>query len=209
MNLFCRRKLKRFLKPIEYYSCEISSFSIQNSKVTADVVKKCLKPYLKKIILYYDMSFQSDIAQISGIITRLMETTDCKSEKTIAISSNIEIKKSMMYYSGTITQCREKADRIYKSCKFRKSEAYAFLVNCLVKLYGELIYPDKDTPFEDFPEHIVATYNILCYYYLNSGNSQNISEICRVLYSLSDYYIANEEILCNSSRIKKPITDKS
>lgn len=206
MNLFCRRKLKKFLNPIEYYSGEISNFSIQNSKVSADVVKKCLKPYLEKILLYYDMSFQSDFAQIPGIITQLMETADCKSEKTIAIPSNIEVKKIMMYYSGTITQSREKSDRIYKSCKFRKSEAYAFLVNCLVRLYGELIYPDKDTPFEDFPEHIVATYNILCYYYY-SGNSQNVAEICRALYSLSDYYIANEEILCNSSRITKPITN--
>lgn len=206
MSLFCKSKLRKILKPIEYYSAEFSNGLYQNSKVSLDEVEKYLKPYLAKILLYYNIPFELDFAQTPGIITSLLEKTDSKSSHILR--SDIEYKKSMMYYCGTITQCSEKANRLYKSCKFQKSEDYAFLVNCLVKLYSELICPNTDTPFEDFPEHIIATYNVLCYYYLNNGNDRNIAEICRVLYSFSDYYITNEEILWNSSKIKNPITNK-
>lgn len=93
-----------------------------------------------------------------------------------------------MYYCGIASQERIKSQKIYQNCGFNRYEGYLYIVNCLIKLCHELLEPNKYTSFEDFPEHLLATYNVLCYYYFNN-NPYNIKEICMLLYIITEKFL--------------------
>lgn len=178
------KKYKSLLQPIEYYSSKYK-VKIPNrpSKITEDGIKKCLLPVLEEI--YFVL--KPNVSENKNLIKYLLENQPEANQKN---NTKLKYKNlSCLYYCGQISQSKEVALLEYAKCGFQQNEDYYFIISCLIKLQNELNYPNTDTGFEDFPEHLLATYNILCYYYMARKNIKNIDIICVSLYQIAQEYL--------------------
>lgn len=183
------KKLAQILCPIEYYS---SKNQIRKAKIEIGEIVGLLRVRLIGLMRFWNLDMDCSFEMLNSIVKYLLENHPKIKHKTLKQNTNSfqkDIFLSQIYYCGIISQERIKAQKIYENCCFHENEDYLYIVRCLIKLWHELLAPNLETSFEDFPEHLLATYNILCYYYLKSKNEYNIKEICMVLYVITERFL--------------------
>lgn len=195
-NIKTFKERKQFMKELQpiYYS---SSFN--NTKLTASFISKYLFKHLEGIISNHNIHVDVSECMISNLMIDLLGNAP-KSKKKIkrecypVIFDNTEYKMRM-YYGGAISISEKYATYIYRECKFSDGDSYTFIFNCIIRLSSELEYPNKFSEYEDFPEHLLATYNILCYYFEQTGNYNKIKEICIILFLITQKYIEKIDLI--------------
>lgn len=176
------KKLSKILCPIYYYSAKNAK---QISKVGVSDMDEFSKKQLIGLIDFFKLDSDCGSETFQSAIKYLIENhPQVRHKKQVKCmnSFNKDILLEQIYYSGRISQDMDEALKIYRFCFQNENDGYLYITKCLIKLWNELLYPNTETGFCDFPEHFLATYNVLCYYYLESNNEENIKEICKALY---------------------------
>lgn len=181
--------IKNTLQPLEYY---VSSRG--HTKVSADYIKTTFLAHLNTMRKVYNIPSVCTNETAARALILLLENVPAASSKKETVRYD-ETAASMMYYSGIISADKKRAVRQYNICGLDKSNGYMLIVSCLLRLGDELQSPNTVTPFEDFPEHLLATYNILCYYCLKTKNYTLAEKSCTVLYVHTQNFLEQINLL--------------
>lgn len=182
-------KIKNTLQPLEYYVS-----SRKSTKVSANYIKTTLLAHLNTIRKVCNIPNVCTNETAVRALMLLLENVPAASSKKEKVRYD-GTEASMMYYSGIISADKKRAARQYDICGLNESNGYMLIVSCLLKLGDELQSPNTVTPFEDFPEHLLATYNILCYYCLKTKNYTPAEKSCTVLYVHTKNFLERVNLL--------------
>lgn len=164
-------------------------FEYGNQKlgVSAKLIQK-----LKNIINVYDNVDSYSTKELNEMLLFLIENLpdfpdfQLKDEKN-AISDTRNIKWELYY--ANIASNKHLGLPTYNVCNFSFKESYQFSTECLLRLNTELDFPKTVCPFEDFEEHLLATYHVLYYYFQKTGEIVFLQKMLISLYLINLRYI--------------------
>ncbi len=178
------KAFKKKLSPIIYHS------SIHSPKPTPNFIKSVFYPHIKDIMKY---SLSKSKISINIKLKQLLENVSINNSSLGFLNKKILIIQKL-YRSGmlAIESPTIKMKDVYKNYNLSKNEGYIFIIISLINLNYE-----KDNPFSDycffadFPEHLLSTYNLLCYHAKKHFDYTLIKNICVVLMAVTEKYIEN------------------
>lgn len=181
------------LQPIYY------PLSSDNFKPDTFFISEYLLKFLEGVFPNYSIDLNSSLNMISNLMIDLLENhpkfKDVNINKsTYPVAFNNTTKKNRMYYGGAISVNEEYANNLYNECNFSDKESYIFTVSCFIQLYAEIENLKPNIQDEDISEHLLATYNIMCYYFKTTKNYDKFENMCTLFFLLTKEYLKNVKI---------------
>ncbi len=188
-----KRKKKLFdkLQPI-YYPLSLGTFR-PDTLFISDYLLKSLECVLSNCSI--DPNSSQNMIMIDLIENHPKFKDKNIKKSTYPVAFDNSTKKDRMYYGGAISVNEEYAKNLYKECKFSDKESYIFTVSCFIRLCAEIENSNPITPSKDIPEHLLATYNIMCYYFNKTKNYDKLENMCIILFLLSKKYLEKSGLL--------------
>ena len=176
------RILKKSLYPILYDG------SIACSKPTTQFLKENVYPHLQRM---FNLCSANSTINIDRQLQKLLESIP--QENT---SENFYIKNSQifrnLYYTGMIAYKNNIHNNyeVYKEFNLTKNEGYTVIAICLIKLNCEKSIPlNNKWDFLVVPEHVISTYNLLCYHSKKYYDEVLIKKIICIILKITEDYI--------------------
>ena len=191
-----KRKKKLFdkLQPI-YYPLSLGKFR-PDALFISDYLLKSLEGVLSNCSIDPNSSQNMICTFMIDLIENPPNFKDKNTNKSAyPVMFDNTTKKDRMYYGGAISVNEEYAKNLYKECKFSDKESYIFTVSCFIRLYAEIESLNPITPREDIPEHLLATYNIMCYYFKKTKKYDKLENMCIILFLLSKKHLEKSGLL--------------
>ena len=148
-------------------------------------LSSCIEMFckLKNIISTYDNVDFYSTDSLNAIILYLIENAPSEADTLVDIQDKVRRNKYLkwdLFYAGQATHMNV-GPSVYEKCNFTLGENCRFSAECLIRLKAELTFPNSVSPFEDFAEHIISTYNII---YLCLQHTQKVQYVQKLLIAL-------------------------